>query len=139
MAAFFMPLLSPLTLGLALLGVAIWRSFSAADYNDYPGYTCSARDGYVPDGFPADRLPPERAVVSTFHPNIAWSHEYELFPAGVRCAYWTRDEPRVTVVTHSPWAYTAWVYGLLALALAQAVRVVDPDALAPRRQLRASG
>ncbi len=162
MLGFLAPLLSPVGLLLALLGVIIWLSFSAAgrnarrsaaaasvllsicgsiavfafasidDFNDYPGYTCSQRDGHVPDGFPSDRLPSDRGVVSTFHPSIAWSHDYELFPAGVRCTYWTKDDPRITVVTHSPKGYSVWIYGLLILALAQAARVVDPDLLARR-------
>lgn len=161
MGAFLAPLLSPISLGLALLGLIIWLSFSATgrnarrtaaaisvllalcgslvflvftsidDFNDYPGHTCSKRDGHRPDGFPADRLPPpDLNLTSTFHPNIAWSHEFELFPAGVRCTYWTKDEPRITVVTHSPWAYSVWIYGLLAVALAQAARVVSPELLA---------
>ncbi|OYD70106.1 hypothetical protein [Rhodococcus sp. OK302] len=163
MEAFLAPLLSPAGLALALLGAITWLSFSATgrntrrsaaatsvllsicgsiaflgfagidDYNDYPGYTCSLRDGNVPDGFPSDQLPPPNPnLVSRFHPNIAWSHEYELFPAGVRCTYWTKDDPRVTVVTHSPGAYSVWIYGLLVIALAQAARVVNPDLLARR-------
>lgn len=169
MWAFLAPLPSPIGLGLALLGWIIWLSFSATgrnarrsaaaisvllsiggaiavlgfaakdDFNDYPGYTCSQRDGHVPDGFPPGRLPPPHPdLVSTFHPNIAWSHEYELFPAGVRCTYWTRDEPRLTVVTHSSWAYSVWIYGLLFLALAQAARVVNPDLLTRRDDLPAA-
>lgn len=165
MGAFLAPLLSPIGLALALLGAIIWLSFSAAgrharrsaaatsvllsiggsiavlvfasidDYNDYPGYTCSQRDGHVPDGFPSDRLPPpDPDLVSRFHPNIAWSHEYELFPAGVRCTYWTKDGPRITAVTHSPWAYSVWVYGLLIITLAQAARAVNPDLLTPTRR-----
>lgn len=167
MAAILALLLSPLALGLALLGVVVWLSFrvggrgarrtaaaasvvlaiggslaflayaSADDFNDYPGYTCSVRDGHVPDGFPAGAISPsDRGVVSRFHPDIAWSHEYEAFPAGVRCTYWAKADPSITVVTHSPWAYTVWVYGLLALAFAQAVRVVNPDLLARPRSRR---
>lgn len=170
MGAFLAPLLSPLSLILVLLGAIIWLSFGATgrngrrsaaaisvllsicgsiavlvfasidDFNDYPGYTCSQRDGHVPDGFPSDRLPtPDPNVVSRFHPNIAWSHEYELLPAGVRCTYWAMDDPRITVVTHSPWAYSVWVYGLLVIALVQAARTVDPDLLTPTRRLTHDG
>ena len=165
MGAFLAPLLSPLSLILVLLGAIIWLSFGATgrngrrsaaaisvllsicgsiavlvfasidDFNDYPGYTCSQRDGHVPDGFPSDRLPPpDPDLVSRFHPNIAWSHEYELLPAGVRCTYWTKDDPRITAVTHSPWAYSVWVYGLLIIALVQAARAVNPDLLTPTRR-----
>lgn len=159
--AFFVPLWPPAAMALAFWGLFVWGSFRASgrgtrraaavvsvvlsicgaiaffgfagldDYNDYPGYTCSVRDGYVPAGFPPDRLPPQERV-SRFHPNIGWSHEYELLPAGVRCTYWTRDAPRVTVITHSPWSYSVWVYGLLVLALVQVVRAVNPDLLSRR-------
>ncbi len=87
----------------------------------------------MPDGFPPDRLPPQEQV-STFHTNLDWSHGYELLPAGVRCTYWTRDAPSVTVVTHSPWSYSVWIYGLLIVALAQAARVFDPDLLSQRHR-----
>ena len=111
--------------------IAIFGFTGVDDYNDYPGYTCSLRDGQVPEGFPPERLPPPHPdATHRFHPNIDWSHGYELLPAGVRCTYWTRDEPRVTVVTHSPWSYSVWIYGLLGIALVQAIRVVNPDLLA---------
>ncbi|MBB0992482.1 hypothetical protein G6009_13970 [Dietzia sp. SLG510A3-30A2] len=162
MEAFLIPLLPPVALSLGLWAFVVWVSFRATgrgarrsaaaisavlsicgavaflgfagsdDYNDYPGYTCALRDGHVPDSFPSDRLPPEEQI-STFHTNIDWSHGYELLPAGVRCTYWTRDEPRVSVVTHSPWSYSVWIYGLLAIALTQAVRVINPDLFARRR------
>ena len=160
MEAFLVPLLPPVALSLALWAFIIWVSFRATgrgvrrtaaavsvvlsicgaiaflgftgsdDYNDYPGYTCALRDGYLPSGFPPDRFPPPHPDrVSTFHPNIDWTHSYELFPAGVRCTYWTRDDPRITVVTHSPWSYSMWIYGLLLIAVAQAARVVNPGLL----------
>lgn len=158
MEAFLIPLLPPVALALALWAYIVWASFKAArrgarrtaaavsavlsicgaiaflgfagsdDYNDYPGYTCALRDGHAPDGFPPDRVPPEEQI-STFHTNIDWSHGYELLPAGIRCTYWTRDEPRVSVVTHSPWSYSVWIYGLLAISLTQAVRVTNPEFL----------
>jgi hypothetical protein len=161
--AFFVPLLPPVAMSLALWAWIIWISFRATgrgmqrttaavsvllsicgaiaflgfsgsdDYNDFPGYTCARRDGHVPDGFPPDRLPPQEQV-STFHTNLDWSHGYELLPAGVRCTYWTRDAPSVTVVTHSPWSYSVWIYGLLIVALAQAARVFDPDLLSQRHR-----
>lgn len=61
--------------------------------------------------------------MSTFHPGIGWSHDYELFPAGVQCTYWTKDEPRVEVATHSPWPYTLFFYGLSGIALFQIARL----------------
>lgn len=116
---------------LSIGGAIAFLGFAGSDdYNDYPGYTCALRDGYLPDGFPPDRVPPPHPDrVSTFHPNIDWTHSYELLPAGVRCTYWTRDDPRVTVITHSPWSYSVWIYGLLLIAVAQAARVVNPDLL----------
>ncbi|MEH6821285.1 MAG: hypothetical protein V7706_15195 [Dietzia psychralcaliphila] len=113
---------------LSLLGAIGFLGLAGSDdYNDYPGYTCSQRDGHVPSGFSPDRLPPMPDRVSAFHPNIDWSHERELFPAGVRCTYWLRDGPGITVVTHSPWSYTVCVYGFLLIAATQAVRVVKPE------------
>lgn len=160
MEAFLVPLLPPVALSLALWAFISWVSFRATgrgvrrtaaavslvlsicgaiaflgftgsdDYNDYPGYTCELRDGYLPSGFPPARFPPPHPDrVSTFHPNIDWTHSYELLPAGVRCTYWTRDDPRVTVVTHSPWSYSVWIYGLMLIAVAQAARVVNPGLL----------
>lgn len=116
---------------LSICGSLAFLAFTGIDdYDDYPGYTCSLRDGYVPEGFPADHLTsPHPDRVSRFHPDLAWSHEYELLPAGVRCTYWTSDDPRVTVVTHSPWSYSVWIYGLLVVAAAQAARTANPDLL----------
>ncbi|MFD4368713.1 hypothetical protein [Rhodococcus sp. NPDC058521] len=117
------------------VGVSIVLSFGAAlcvlaavgaeDYNDYPGYTCSMRDGYVPEGFPTDLLlPTDSDRVTAFHPLIDWTHEYELFPVGMQCAYWVHDDARVQVTTHSPWPYTVFFYGLIAVAPFQVVRVI---------------
>ena len=79
---FFVLLTPPVALALMFWAWTIWLSFSAAgrnirrssaavsavlaicgaiaflaltsldDYNDYPGHTCSVRDGFVPVGFP---------------------------------------------------------------------------------------
>lgn len=79
--------------------------------------------------FPPDRLPPPHPdLVSTFHPNLDWSHDYELFPVGVQCRYWTEDEPRIEATTHSPWTYTLFFYGLGGVALLQVVRIVRDTA-----------
>lgn len=161
MEAFLIPLLPPVALALAIWAFIVWVSFKATrrgarrtaaaisavlaicgaiaflgfaasdDYNDYPGYTCVVRDADHPPGFPLERRGAEWAA--SFSSNIAWSHSYEWFPAGVRCTYWTRDEPRVSVVTHSPWSYSVWIYALLGLALTQAVRAINPDLFARRR------
>lgn len=160
MEAFLVPFLPPVALALALWAFIIWVSFRATGrgvrrtsaavsallsicgaiafldftgsdvYNDYPGYTCSLRDGNVPEGFPPERLPPPHPdATHRFHPNIDWSHGYELLPAEIRCTYRTRDDPRITVVTHSPCSYSVWIYGLLIIAVAQAARVVNPGLL----------
>lgn len=95
------------------------------DVNDFPGYTCVVRDGYVPAGFPADRLSStDPDVVSLFHPDIAFEHEREWFPVGVRCSYSVGEGQKPLVVTHSSWAFTVLFYSALAPAGGQGVRLV---------------
>ena len=127
---------------LAICGaIAFLALTSLDDYNDYPGHTCSVRDGFVPVGSPPEQLPPPPPdVVSTFHPSLDWSHRFELLPLGVRCTYWIRDDPRIAMSTHSPWPYSVCSYGALVVAFVQAIRVVNPDLLrrgAPPRPARA--
>lgn len=93
------------------------------DYNDYPGYTCTLRDDDVPAGIPADRLPARNPDVMTeFHPDLGWKHDYELFPVGLSCTYWLREDQDVNVTTHSPWSYSLFTYVFLAVMVMQTVR-----------------
>lgn len=95
------------------------------DFNDFPGYTCVVRDGYVPAGFPADRLSStDPDVASLLHPDISFEHEREWLPVGVRCSYSVGEAQEPLVVTHSSWAFTVLFYSALALAGGQGVRLV---------------
>jgi len=115
----------------------VWALPFGDDYNDFPGYTCVERDdpaspkssGALQSAIPAERRQWDPGSNYDFPPNIRWHHEIEWWPVGMRCVYVTRDEPTITVVTHSSWWYTPFVYGLGLLAAVQTVRIAVPTRL----------
>lgn len=115
--------MSAIFTSIGALGVLAWTAVD--DFNDYPGYTCTLRDGYVPDGLPDDWFPPvTSSPTDSFPPTIGWSSGLELFPVGMRCSYWVTDNPEFTITTHSHWLYTLVFYGLIGITVLQIIRAV---------------